>query len=180
MTEEYKYIILPPDGFHMTMRDTIADAREYIPAALEVIEKIRQPGESVLIKYRTENQRRLFPTRVHARVGYGNLLDLCGPDTVVVGRPGSATWECLLNDISFYAFWDMWSYCNNRFTNRGALTRLSNILKVARTPQELHSNLSHGEIYQAGRSKLDLLHSTGVGLPDIVSAVLADRGHQHA
>ena len=180
MTEKYKYIILPPDAFHITLTDTIAAARNFIPITLEVIEKIRQPGENVLVKYRTESQRKLFPTKVDSQVGYGNLLDYCDPSTVVVGRPGSATWECLLNNISFYAFWDMQRYSNNLFVSSDALFRLSHVLKIAQTQEELCYNLIHGAIYQAGRSKLDLIHSPGFGLSEIVATILAKRGHYHA
>lgn len=175
LREEFKYVILPPDGFHLTLRDTITNARNLVPGLLEVIKRIQRPGERILVKYRTENQRKMFPTTAQSLVGYGTLLDLCGPGTIVVGKPGSATWECLLNNINFFAFWNMQQNCGNRFTSSAALVSLSAVLKIARTNEELYDNLCHGTTYQPGKSKLDLINLNGMRLSEIVSTILENK-----
>lgn len=180
MKEKFEFIVLPPDAYHMTLRDRLADARNDIQEALDVINAIRRPEDKVIVKYRVENQRKLFPTAAETRVGYGALLDLCRPDTIVVGKPGSATWECLLNDISFYTFWDLRRYQSSQYYNQKAISRLSRVLQIAKTGEELLANIRQGAIYQPGRSKSDLIHGNGMPLADIISAILAHRNRKHA
>ena len=172
MNDKSEFIILPPDFFHLTLRDRMSDARCYIKDVLEVIKSIRQPSDRLIIKYRTENQRRLFPTDETARVGYGKILDFCLPHTIVIGMPNSATWECLLNDISYYSFMDFQRIEKNKLCDKDSITRLSKFLYIAQNKEELLYNILQRRIYRHGILKKSLIFENGSNLNDIISIIL--------
>ena len=172
MNEKFDYVVLPPDAFHITLRDRLFEARHYTRDVLDVVSHIRKPGERVVVKYRNETHYQNFPANAEARIGYGGLLDLCAKETIVIGFPGSAMLECLLNDIRFYAFWNYGFYEKNKHLSLYALNRLIEIIHIARSNDELADNLAHQRIFKPGRAKGDLLHQHGIALHEIVANIL--------
>lgn len=156
----------------MTLRDRLADARLYIQDAVDVVSRIKSPEDRLVVKYRDEKHRLNFPYHGEARVGYGALLDLCSEHTIVIGFPGSAAWECLVNGIRFYAFRDFSAHMANRFTDKGAVERLLDIMYVAHNKDELYDNICHKRIYKPGHSKGSLTHQDGMLLHEIVEEIL--------
>lgn len=159
----------------MTLRDRLVEARRYVQDMHDVVSHFKKPGEQIVVKYRTENQRRNFPCDYESRVGYGTLLDLCTEQTVVIGPPGSALLECLSNGVRFYSFWDYDSYIRNRYLSIQSLNRLSEVVYIAKSKEELLDNLHYQRIYKPGRSKTDLLHQDGMRLKEIVSKIIGER-----
>ena len=174
MKEKYKYIVLPPDGVQLTLRDRLFDARSYIPEIVEVITRIKKPEDKILIKYRSKKQLMNYPFVGESKVGYGTLLNYLTEESIVIGPPiGSATIECLYNDYSFYSFLNFKLYQANEWTS--AYDDYQKILHIAQTKEELFYNLSNQKIYQAGKSKDDLIHKDGLSIKEIVSIILKKR-----
>lgn len=171
--DKYDYIILPPDAFHMTLRDRRVVAQQMMEDALDVVEGIRGDGQRVLVKYRTAKQLVKFPCSAESKVGYGRLLDYCTDSTIVIGFPGSSPLlERLLNDGLFYAFWDYRNYLDNRYISMEAVTRLLNVIYIARNKEELRENILAGKIFKPGHSKEDLLYSDGIYPHEIIHEIL--------
>ena len=157
----------------MTLNDRMADAQQVIPTIVEVVERVKKPGDKVLVKYRVDKQYLMFPYDGESIVGYGKLLDYCSADTIVIGFPGSAAVECLLNDVRFYAFWDYRRYQANKYL---WFDPEIFFLYVARTKEELYENIVSQRMYRSGYSKRDLLHEDGMYLHEIVSVILSKSG----
>jgi len=172
LSEKFDYIILPPDAFHMTLRDRFVDARQHVQDALDAVSRIKKSEDRVVVKYRSKNQQLNFMCDAEALVGYGTLLDLCSEHTIVIGFPGSAMLECLLNDIRFFPFWDYRLHQQNRYFCMDAVQRLIDTVHVARSGGELYDNLVHQRVYKPGRSKTQLLHQNGIQLHRIVDEIL--------
>ena len=177
LMKKYKFIILPPNGFHFTMNDRLSDARHFVADAVDVVNSFRQPGESLVIKYRSHNETKNYPTEQSVLVGYGQLLDLCSEESVVIGNPGSATWECLLNGISFYSIWNINRCKASGYFSQQAITGLSNMLYIANNKNELLDNLKQRKIYKPGKSLSDLSVSKTLRLTEIIDMILT--GHRN-
>jgi len=173
--EKYEFIVLPPDAFHMTLRDRLVEAQAEFSAILAVVDRVKLPGQRVLVKYRSENQRANFPCARNARVGYGQLLKFCARNTTVIGPPNSAAWECWLNDIAYYPFWNHRRYAGNKYLSVDAIGWLSQVVYIACNAEELHENLVRRRIFKPGKSKRDLLHRDGLYLQEIVARILQRR-----
>lgn len=169
----YDFVLLPPDAFHLTLRDRIADAERWLAEALDVIEELRSPRQRVLVKFRSRNQALNFPVKCEVRCGYGRLLEYCSPESVVIGWPGSGAWECLLHDIPFYSFWDARKYLRNRYVSPAAVRRLHALLHIACDKNSLRENIRHRRVFKPGKGKKDLLHEKGMDLHRIVVEILA-------
>jgi len=156
----------------MTMRDRLVDARRYIQDMFDVVHRIKRPEDRVVVKYRGMNQQLNFPYDGENRVGYGTLLDLCDRDTIVIGPPGSAALECLLNDIRFYVFQDFGLYEANKYGDKEAVERLLSIIHVASNKDELFENIIYTRIYKPGHSKRNLIHQDGMHLNEVVEEIL--------
>lgn len=151
------------------------DARHQIQRALDVVARVKNPEERVVVKYRTEVQLQNFPCEAEIRVGYGALLDFCAAHTIVIGPPGSAMLECLLNDIRFYSFRNYHQYLANKSLSIEALNRLQDVVYIAESKEELFDNMMHKRVYRPGHSKVDLLHQDGMRLHEIAAAIIASR-----
>lgn len=168
---KYDYVILPPDVYHMTLRDRLVDSQQLMADALDVVDRLKGDGQTVLVKYRSKNQPINFPCAAESQVEYGPLLDYCSSTTIVIGFPGSAALDCLLSDIPFYAFWNYQCYQGNRFVSMEAVTRLLDVIYIARTNAELYENIVNRTIFKPGRKKNDLLHSNGMSLQEIIQEI---------
>ncbi len=172
MYQKFDFIILPPDGMHLTLRDRLCDARLMLQSITEAIEAIMERDASLLIKYRSKNHFKNFQYGKNTIIGYGTLLDYCKQSTTVVGMPGSATIECLMNDIAFY------SYCIflddiEMATNRCFLGfKIQRALHIAKSAPEVLNNIQNRRIYKKGFSNKDLLYEEGISLQEIVDKIL--------
>jgi len=168
---KYKYIILAPELFHLTMSDFISDGRKEIKDIVHIINKIKLDEDEYLVKYRTLAQFTMFPTKDTHVIGYGNLLDYCTKDSVVIGYPGSAMLECLSNDISFFSYYDYEKHSLNPNMNK----LLTQLLYISKTKEELLDNILHKRIFREGYSKDDLIYNDGKFLHEVVSNILSKK-----
>ena len=167
--KNYPYIILPPDAFHLTIKDLIYDERQLFISIIDMVNQVMAPIDNILVKYRTENQKKNFPCNSTSTVGYGKLLDYCGEKTRVIGPLGSAAIECLSRDIPYYAY----QLNNSIQSNRAIYNMLSEALYVADCAGKLMDHLKNNKIYRHGYSKRDLLHENGLYLHQIVELILS-------
>ncbi len=168
MIKKYKYIILPPELFHKSMSDLIIDNAKVIDRIIGVIDNITNCKNECLIKYRSYEQLAMYPSKNNNEVGYGELLDYCKEDSIVIGYPGSAMIECLNNNIRFFSFHDFEKQSKNSDIN----TLLTQAIYVAKNEEELLDNIVNNKIFKSGYSNSDLLYSNGMTLCEMVAYIL--------
>lgn len=168
---KYKYIILAPEVFHLSVSDLISDGRKEMEDIVQVVNKVNLNKDECLIKYRTLQQFKMFPTKHKYKIGYGTLLDYCTKDSIVIGYPGSAMVECLNNGISFFSYYNYEKYTLNPNMNK----LLIQPLYIAKNKEELLDNILHKRIFRSRYSKDDLINNNGDFLHEAVSNILSKK-----
>jgi hypothetical protein len=171
LKKSYKYIVLAPEIEHFAMSNLIVEGRKMIKDVQYVIDKINLKNEDYIIKYRSQMQFLTFPTDHSREFGYGNLIQFCRSDTTVIGPPGSAMIECLINGISFFNYFDYDKCSQNSSLNNSIMK----FLYVAKNKEELLDNILNNRIFRLGFNKSDLLYSDGKNLNEIVESILQDK-----
>lgn len=157
------------------MKDRIVDSRNFFSQVADTINLYKAVNGSLTVKYREESQRLAFPCAYRAIVGgKESILELCDSDTVVIGPPGSALLECLLNDVPYYAYWNYEFYKDNQFLSRRSIESMMNILHIAKNSNELIFNIINSKIYKNKYSKRDLIYCDGLKLNAIVKIILGE------
>jgi hypothetical protein len=168
LKKKYKYIILPPENFHTTMSDLIIDNVIMIYRIIDILNNFTNCKSEYLIKYRSYEQLAMYPSKNNVEVGYGELLDYCQKDSIVIGYPGSAMIECLKNNVRFFSFNDFEKKSKNPNIN----TLLTKAIYIAKNEEELLDNILNNKIFKPGYSVKDLLYSDGMSLCEMVSYIL--------
>ena len=169
---EHKIIILPPDHHHSTMRDTFAKNSQYIKSIYELCLKLNYTQNQILIKYRTNEQKNNHYTNYKSEIGYGLLKNYLHKGVIVIGPPGSATIECLLNDLQFYTYEDLNLISQNKSVNLQALDQLYKTLYIADNIENLEFNMLNELIYKKNKSKKNLTFNNGYYTKQIVEKIL--------
>ena len=149
------------------MKDRVYDRSQLFLSIIDVIDKKKLTGETILVKYRTEKQKLYFPNNNTSIVGYGKLLDYCSERTKVIGPLGSAAIECLYHNIPYYAYISKF----DTKLNSSIYNKLFDALCVANCTEEIAYNLKNKKIYRQGYSKQDLLHQDGIYLYQMVDII---------
>lgn len=172
MIEKFDYILLPPEAFHLNLKDTLSFSRKWLTNVSHAILKIKKKNQVFLIKYRSDLQKKHFPIEGVNIVGCGTFIDYCHQGTIVIGPPGTACIEALLNDIKYYTY-DYAQLFSSSNPNKASFNRLTEILYTAKNTNELLDNIHNKHIYRVGYSKKNLLHKNGSYLYEIVNCILS-------
>lgn len=166
--KNYKYIILAPEMLHRATASLYVEERKRLKDVEHVVNKVKLNKDDYLIKYRDKSQFLAFPTSHASEIGYGTLMNYCDENSIVIGFPGSAMIECLMNNISFYSYFDYEKFSHKSTVN----LLLLKCLFIAKNKEELLENILCNNILKPGYKKEDLLFNDGKYLNEIVASIL--------
>jgi hypothetical protein len=172
--KKYNFIILPPEGFYISIDWPFYRLRIWFQSLVSLIEQYKENDKTLLIKYRSKNQGAFFPIKNIDSVNeesYGSFLKYCNKNTIVIGPLGSACIEALLKNIKYYAY-DPTPSPNK---NKAYCGKLNQLLYTAIDKNELFDNLKNNKIYKHNYSKDDLLYSDGIYLDQIVELIISNK-----
>jgi hypothetical protein len=169
LIEKFDFIILPR-GFHEDLDDLISKNSQWFQSLADAIENYKLSTQTILAKYQVSKLKNSNPVNCTTVVGYGTFLNYCSKDTIIVGPPGSACIEALLNDLSYYTY----ITTEDPHPNKGYYNGLREMLFVASTVDEVIDNIKNKNIYKSGFSKKDVLYENGKSLHEIVEIILND------
>jgi hypothetical protein len=157
------------------MKDRIVDSRKYFTQIVDAIYQYKTVNDGLIVKYREHAQWQAFPCACETIIGgKKSILDLCDNNTLVIGPPGSALLECLLNDVPFYTYWNYELYKGNQFLNQKSIDSMMRIFYIAKNTEELTFNINNSKIYKNDHSKKDLIYYDGLRLNEIVKIILEE------
>ena len=159
---------MPPERCHITMSDLIIDNVTMTNRIIDMVNNLTNCKSEYLVKYRSYEQLAMFPSKNNFEVGYGDLLDYCQKDSIVIGYPGSAMIECLTSNIKFFSFNDFEKTSKNQNIN----ILLTKAIYIAKNEEELLDNILNNKIFKLGYSVKDLLYLDGISLCEMVSYIL--------
>ncbi len=176
MKKKYNFVLLPPEGFHISLDWPLYKLRIWFQSVVSIIDQYKDQDQICLIKYRSKNQNLFFPINTSDSVvddSCGSFLEYCNQETIVIGPLGSACIEALKNNVRYYSYDPL--PCPSE--NKAYFNQLNQLLYTAQDKDELLENLKKEQIYRYGYSKCNLLYKDGMYLNQIVKLILNDERH---
>lgn len=167
---KYNFILLPPDGFQMTIKDKLCDENLFFNQIVNFFYKNKKINEKILIKYRSNHQKKRFPNKLIESTEKGKLLDLCDDNTCVIGPVNSATIECLHSKINYFCY----RYDPGLHENLSIFCTLDKVLYVSNNISEIQENFQKKKIFRDNYSINDVTHKNGFKLNQIAEKILKD------
>jgi hypothetical protein len=169
MKKKYDLIILPPDSIHLSVRNSVYDMNFFFNEIVNAVLTEYKDFEYI-IKYRGEQQRKNFQISCSSiAVGYGNFIDYCKQDSIIVGPLGTACLEALDNGLKYFSYNDQLYSLN---TNCSVYEHLQKILFSASNVNELISNIRQNNIYREGFSVREIFFNDALKLEEIIRLIL--------
>tara|TARA_A100001011_G_C14277929_1_gene830137 strand:+ start:970 stop:1488 length:519 start_codon:yes stop_codon:yes gene_type:complete len=164
---KYDILILPPDTHQFTIRDRLTDEKLFFNQIINYVSDWNK-NLNIVIKYRTIEHRRKFPTDLDNIVGYANLISICKNNSLVIGPVNSATIECLKKKIKYFCY----RYDPDLFNNLSHTYTLDKMLYVSKNINEFKKNFENINIFREGYNTISLTHKDGIKLNLIVNKIL--------
>lgn len=168
MKKKYKYIILPPDGFHRTATDTLCNARKFLIEIIDNVKKIKKPEEEYIIKHRGNESYEIYNIIENSALGYGTFIEYCDQNSIVIGPCGTAFFEAIINNISYYSYDFTKAYEKNKMI----FNNFSDSVYVADNPKTIFNNIKEKKIYKNGFSKKQIFFEKSTSIKKIITNIL--------
>lgn len=163
MKKVYDIIILPPDSLYINFKELRSKLLLNFEKLVNEIEAYgKSLDKSIIVKYRTEQQKVRFPVKISQIISYGKLLELSKENSIFIGPFNSAWIETSLANFEYYAY----------NLNKSSPITYDKFYYCANNPKELIFNILNKRTFKRNYTKKNLLHNNSHELFEIVKKIL--------